>query len=89
MDIGVPAFTAAPGSLDHWLTERYCLYVPDGRGVIHRGDIHHVPWPLQPAWADIRINTMAAPAGLTLPDTKPRLHFSRRLDVRVWQQTPV
>lgn len=80
-----PVYTAAPGSLDHWLTERYCLYVPDGRGVLHRGEIHHAPWPLQPAWANIRVNTMAAPAGLRLPDIQPKLHFSRRLDVGVWR----
>jgi uncharacterized protein YqjF (DUF2071 family) len=52
-----PVFAATTGSLDHWLTERYCLYVPNRQGVLHRGDILHTPWPLQPAWADIAVIT--------------------------------
>jgi len=84
-----PVVRAPPGSLDHWLTERYCLYVADGHGVLYRGEIHHAPWPLQPAWAEIAVNTMVEPTGLHLPETAPLLHFSRRLDVRVWGLEPV
>ena len=79
-----PVFRARPGSLDHWLTERYCLYVANRHGTLYRGDVHHLPWPVQPAWAEIAVNTMAEAAGLRLPETAPRLHFSRRLEVRVW-----
>ncbi len=77
-------FTAAPGSLEHWLTERYCLYTSDRHGHIYRGDIHHPPWPLQPAAADIRHNTMTQPHGIYLPDIPPLLHFARRLHVHIW-----
>lgn len=38
-----------PGSLARWLAERYCLYILDERRRVHRGSIHHPPWPLQPA----------------------------------------
>ena len=31
------------GSLEHWLTERYCLYTFDERLEIQRADIHHPP----------------------------------------------
>jgi uncharacterized protein YqjF (DUF2071 family) len=81
---------AAPGSLARWLTERYALYAVDRRGRVFRGDIHHLPWPLQPAEVEIERNTMVQPYGLTLPDTPPLLHFARRLDVLVWapQRTP-
>lgn len=75
---------ARPGTLDEWLTERYCLYATDGRGRAYRGDIHHRQWPVQPADAEIEVNTMARSAGLALPDRAPLLHFSRRLDVVVW-----
>jgi hypothetical protein len=80
---GAP-FNAAPGSLEHWLTERYCLYTSDRRGHIYRGDIHHQPWPLQPAAADIRHNRMTQPHGIHLPDIPPLLHFARRLHVQIW-----
>jgi hypothetical protein len=75
---------AAPGSLEWWLTERYCLYALDAEGAVYRAEIHHRPWPLQPARVDIRCNTMARPLGLHLPDVPLLAHFSARLDVRVW-----
>jgi uncharacterized protein len=71
------------GSLEHWLTERYCLYTVH-EGVVYRGDIHHQPWPLQNAEAKIEINTMGAASGIALPETAPLLHFARRLEVLIW-----
>ncbi len=79
-----PAQPAAPGSLADWLTARYALYSTDRRGRVYRGDITHAPWPLAPAEAEIRDNTLAASHGFTLPDTPPLLHFSRRLDTLAW-----
>jgi len=78
-----PVATAAAGSLEHWLTERYCLFAPSPRGLL-RGDIHHAPWPLQPARAAIRDHQVAASAGIGLPATAPLLHFARRVDVVCW-----
>jgi len=75
---------AAPGTLAHWLTERYCLFAVDARGRVHRADIHHAPWPLSEAEAEIARNTLAAAAGVRLPQQPPLLHFARRLDVLVW-----
>ena len=71
------------GSLEHWLTERYRLYTVSGGNVFH-ADIHHVPWPLQDAEADLATNTMAKAAGIDLPDVRPLLHFASRLDVFIW-----
>jgi len=71
------------GSLERWLSERYCLYTVAGRRV-SRGEIHHGPWPLQLAAADLRRNTLPGAHGVTLPTTPPLLHFSRRQDVRIW-----
>ena len=84
-----PITHAQHGTLEHWLTERYCLYVADSRGAVYRGDIHHDPWPLQSARVEIRENTMAAAAGITLPDVAPRSTFTRRLDVVVWNRERV
>ncbi|MEZ4709159.1 MAG: DUF2071 domain-containing protein [Caldilineaceae bacterium] len=84
-----PAYAAAPGTLEHWLTERYCLYTIGRQGKVMRGEIQHKPWPLQQAQAQIEVNTMAAAAGLTLPDGPPLLHFAASIDVLVWQIAPV
>jgi uncharacterized protein len=74
-----------PGSLEHFLTERYCLFTRDRDGRPMRADIHHVPWPLEEAEADIERNDLAAAVGIRLPNIPPVLHYSRRLAVYVWQ----
>jgi uncharacterized protein len=71
------------GSLERWLAERYCVYVVDERSRVLRGDIHHPPWPLQPATEEIDSNTMGRPLGLEL-DGPPLLHYSARQDTLIW-----
>jgi uncharacterized protein len=73
---------ADPRSLAHFLTERYCLYTTDG-GRLKRAEIHHRPWPLQPAEGVVEENTMP-PEGLELVDEDPLLHFAARQDVVIW-----
>ena len=78
-----PLQLSSSGSLEYWLTERYCLYTTH-RQKVYRGEIHHQPWPLQNAEAAFKINTVAAAAGITLPDTAPSLLFARKLEVLIW-----
>jgi hypothetical protein len=77
-------YLAKPGSLEHWLTERYCLYAQEPGGAILRNEVHHAPWPLQSARATIECNTMAESHGLPLAGPPALLHFAKRLDVVVW-----
>jgi uncharacterized protein len=80
-----PVAEPAPGTIEHFLTERYCLYTVDRRGRARRAEIHHPPWRLRAAEAVIARNTMAATAGIALPPGPPaRLHFSARQDVVIW-----
>jgi uncharacterized protein len=58
-----------------------CLYATAPGARLYRADIHHAPWPLQPATAVFEANTMVEAAGLRLPPTGPVLHFAQRLDV--------
>lgn len=81
------AFTAEAGSLEHFLVERYALYAVPRPNVVHRADIHHAPWLIRPAEAEIARNTMAAAAGITVPDRAPLLHYAERQDVVVWPPT--
>lgn len=82
-------FVPHAGSLEYFLTERYCLYAADGKGRIYRGEIHHGPWTLQPAEAELNVNTMAAAAGIVLPQSEPLLHFAKRQDMVAWAPRPV
>jgi uncharacterized protein YqjF (DUF2071 family) len=74
------AFSAAQGSLEAFLTERYCLYTADG-GRLYRAEIHHPPWSLRRAEASIDLNTVAPVA---LPDEAPHLLLAEHLDVVIW-----
>jgi uncharacterized protein len=77
------AFCAARHSFEEWAAERYCLYTLNERQGALRGEIHHPPWPLQPAEAGFTDNTMALPLGVEL-EGEPVLHFARRQDVVFW-----
>ena len=94
-----PIYHATPGSMEAWLTERYALYTTglytaDGQensarssqpdAPLYIGEIHHVRWPLQPARAELQINTMTAMCGIDLPGQPSHLHFARHLQVVVW-----
>jgi len=81
--VGVP-FESRPGTLEHFLTERYCLYSASRRGTVYRGDIHHHPWPLWRAELETESLAMTDQIGVRLPETGPLLHFSKRLDTLAW-----
>jgi uncharacterized protein len=83
------AFQAREGTIEHFLTERYCLYAADSQGRIVRGEIHHPPWQLQVADAEFQQNSMAHAVGIALPSQKPLLHLARRQDVVSWNPRPV
>jgi uncharacterized protein YqjF (DUF2071 family) len=81
------ASPAEPGSLVEFLVERYCLYTVDERGAPLRGEIHHSPWRVRPAVADIAANSMPPPA-LHLAEEAPLVHLSERQDVVIWKLAP-
>jgi uncharacterized protein len=73
-------FLAKTGSLDEFLVERYCLYTEDA-GRLRRAEIHHRPWSLRGAEAEIELNTMAP---VELPDDEPHVLWGGRQDVVLW-----
>jgi uncharacterized protein YqjF (DUF2071 family) len=77
------SFTTRPGSLDHFLTARYCLYCQGG-GHLFRGEIDHPPWQIQHARCEVRHNTMVDGLGIELADGPPLAHYSHRIDVIAW-----
>jgi len=79
-----PVTPPKSGTLEHWLVERYCLYSATSTGNLWRLEIHHNPWPLQMAEAEISLNTMTTPLGIELPDGSMKLHFAGRQDTFAW-----
>ncbi|WP_426446788.1 YqjF family protein [Paenibacillus sp. S-38] len=77
-------FLATPGSLAHWLTERYSLFTMDGKGEVLRCDIRHEPWKLQMAEVRIAENTMTTGQGLPLLlEGKPLVHYALEREVEI------
>jgi uncharacterized protein YqjF (DUF2071 family) len=72
------------GTLEYFLMERSSLYTRNHAGQAVRANLHHVPWPLEEAEAEIERNDLAKSIGIELPDIEPVLHYSRRLAVYVW-----
>lgn len=75
---------ARPGTLDHFLTERYCLYTINHANEVWRMNIHHPPWPLQPAEAAFRKLGVVRVDGIDLPDSPPLLHYAAAQHVLIW-----
>ncbi|WP_026351601.1 YqjF family protein [Hymenobacter aerophilus] len=81
---------ARPGTLAHFLTERYCLYTagPDvqaGRHGPHlwRGQLWHEPWQLHEATLQEWNSTLLESHGLPTPAGPPLLYAAEPLDVTV------
>lgn len=75
---------AAPGSLDFFLVERYCLYAAQ-RDALYRCRIHHQPWPLQATRSleGLRYGVVAA-NGIPMPEGAPKMQCGGPVDVDVW-----
>ena len=79
-----PVLPAGPGSVDHWLTERYVMYAAGKDGGLYRGEIHHRPWLLQEGTAEIEVESMSRSAGFGLEPVPSLLHFAAAQDVVIW-----
>jgi uncharacterized protein len=79
-----PVYHTRSGTLEEWLTARFCLYAADHAGRLYRGEIDHEPWPLQHAEADVKINTLGAWLGIEMKGKPELLHFAKSIDVRAW-----
>jgi uncharacterized protein YqjF (DUF2071 family) len=60
------------GSLEHWLTERYCFYTVDRRNRLRRCDVAHRPWQLWPGEYELIENDLVQ--GLSLPALPKAAH---------------
>jgi uncharacterized protein len=82
-----PAGEITDDPLARWLAERYCAYTVDENARPLRIDIHHPPWPLQPAEGELEAQGMADQIGIRLQG-EPLLHFSARQDTLIWPLRP-
>jgi uncharacterized protein YqjF (DUF2071 family) len=74
---------ARPGTLDHFLLERYVLYAAKGDR-LYRGRVHHAPYPAQEAAVDGLAEDLIQAAGLVRPPRDPLVHYASGVDVDVF-----
>jgi len=72
-----------PGSLDHFLVERYCLYFVVG-GKVFRGDIQHQEWLLHNAELELDVDTVSTAAGLQLGTKADHVGFVQSTDTLIF-----
>lgn len=79
-----PVVVARPGTLEHFLVERYALFAVH-RGRTFRTDVKHEPWPLQPAKAEVEVCTLPP----VQVEGAPLAHFAREVHARIAGPVPV
>ena len=85
---GAPLGTAQPGTLDHFLIERYLLYVKRGSH-IEVGQVHHQPYPLRSITVSEVDEGLLTAAGLPATSGLPaQVHLSPGVDVEVFALRP-
>jgi uncharacterized protein len=71
-------------ALEAWLVERYCLFQAGPAGSVVEIDIHHLPWKLHAAEAEVRSNSLAISFGFQPPAQDPLAHYSPSQEVLIW-----
>lgn len=75
---------AMPGTLEHFLAERYLLYTAAGDGTLRRGQVSHTPYPLQRAEVDALDESLLAASGIVRPEDAPLAHYAAGVSVEIF-----
>jgi uncharacterized protein YqjF (DUF2071 family) len=78
-----PPTAARPGTLEHFLIERYVLYANSPSG-LRLGRVHHSPYPIQSARLDRLEEDLIAANGIERPNSEPIIHYASEVQVRVF-----
>jgi uncharacterized protein YqjF (DUF2071 family) len=78
------AAASTPGTLQHFLVERYFLYTVHG-GAVWRGQVHHPPYQVRGARVEGLDESLLEAAGIARPAVAPLVHFSDGVDVEVFR----
>ncbi|WP_302081451.1 YqjF family protein [Salinibaculum rarum] len=70
-----------PGTVEHFLVERYRYFTEGQDGTLRYADIEHEPWTLRPGTWTVEKNTIFAANGFNRPDSDPILSHSHGLAV--------
>lgn len=83
-----PLGPSPDGSLEHFLLERYLLYV-EHTGRLHRGQVHHAPYPAHSVDVDELSDEFVAATGFDLQGPPDTAHYAPGVDVEIFPLRPV
>ena len=86
---GLPAGRAAPGTLEHFLCERYILYSAGAGGALYQGYVHHSPYPLRECRVTCLRESLVQAAGVKVSSAPEHTVFSDHVSVEVFRLRPV
>ncbi len=75
---------ATPGTIEHFLIERYILYATDSDHHLHYARVHHQPYPIQRAEVLDLDETLIWAAGIRRSGTHPLRHYAREVNVKIY-----
>jgi uncharacterized protein YqjF (DUF2071 family) len=88
LDCHVEAGSAVPGSLEHFLIERYILY-SQKRGRLLEGRVHHSPYPLREARLERCEQSWLEDVGLNIRRPPDHVLFSEGVSTEIFPLQPV
>jgi len=74
---------AVPGTIDHFLVERYVLYAMSKDRELYRARVHHEPYPIERAEVLELEETLVWAAGVKRGENVPLRHYSRGVSVSI------
>jgi uncharacterized protein len=78
-----------PNTLEYFLCERFAMFTRDDAGHFLMGEIHHRPWELFAADAQLTENTVSAASGLTVLGPPASALYSPVMENVVWPMVRV
>jgi uncharacterized protein len=79
-----PVTPAAPGTLEHFLVERYILYAENEQRDLYRARVHHQPYPVQRVEVSGLQETLIWAAGIKRSEQPAYSHYASEVNVNVY-----
>ncbi len=87
-EVGAETGGSEPGSLQHFLVERYVLYAMTPRGRLLRARVHHAPYHVRHARVLELRESLVRADGLERPEQRASELWSEGVDVEVFALRP-
>lgn len=85
--VGEHLGASEPGTLEHFLFERYLLHTVN-KGKVYTGQVHHPPYPVQLADVELLEDQLVHAAGFDVAGSPDLVHYASGVDVEIFDLAP-